>query len=158
MAQNKTISVWLIVEGGEHAGKLVLQRRSEKSKNFPFVCQPMWAGKVEEGETPEDAVTRECSEELGEKFAKSFNFSGLVLAKRASYIRKGEEWEAYNYRGVVPHEQLGFAKLSEDSFPEFIFVGKDDEVFSLREGKNPKQSIVLFDDQFDVFTEIRRSN
>ncbi len=153
-----TISVWLNIKSGEHAGKWVLQQRSTKNKNFPLVCQPTWAGKVEEGETIEDALHRECAEELGETFFKAFNFTTLVMVKKTHYARDEKMWEVYNFVGSVDGDILKKAVLNDEACPDFILVDKDTHIYPLNLKKDPRENIVLFDDQFTVFYEIARSN
>lgn len=58
--ENKEASVVVLVKGE----KVLLAKRSKDSKNFPNEWSFV-GGKVEEGETPLDAVVRETKEELG---------------------------------------------------------------------------------------------
>jgi len=112
-----TISVWL---KSKSEGTWLLQKRSEKNRSFPFVCQPTWAGKVEAGEAIEDAVRRECEEELGKDFCANFNFSSLMMVKKTHYARDERMWEVYNFMGLVDDELLEKVVLCDESFPEFI--------------------------------------
>ena len=153
-----TVSVWLQVTSGERTGKWVLQQRSDKNESFAFVCQPTWAGKMEEGEGIEQALRRECEEELGKLFSDSLDFSTLVMVKKTHYARDEKMWEVYNFVGSISEELLNKAVLSEESCPEFIFVDKNTEIFPLNLGKDPQKHIILFDDQFTVFYDIARSN
>ena len=151
---NKTISVWLILEDGKDKGKIVLQKRSFKNKTFPFVCQATWAGKVEQGENIEDAISRECREELGNEFSDSFNFSGLEILSKSNFDVRKEKWESYNYLGKISERMLKITKIHEESLPEFIFLGEDDKFYSIESEKDPKNNIVLFNDQCKILKEI----
>ena len=68
----ESVAVWLIIEDGCNTGKIALQKRSEKDgkkiQSFPFICQPTFNGKLEIGESVENAIQREAEEELGKEF------------------------------------------------------------------------------------------
>lgn len=158
MKARETISVWLVLEDGPNKGKFVLQKRAESEKHFPFVCQATWAGKVEPDETIENAVTRECQEEVGDDFAKNFDFSKLELLSKESFIMDDEEWNSYNYLGKIKEELLGLVKIHQDAESEFIFVDEGNLICSLDSGKSPKDNIVLFNDQYKVFKKLINEN
>jgi len=158
MITRKTISVWLIVEDGENKGKIVLQRRSAKEKKFPFVYQSTWAGKVEEGETDEEAVERECCEELGKDFCDKFNFSAITKLEKSSSTKDDTVWDCSNYLGKVSTELLKNVKMHEDAYPEFVFVNDKDLIYPITLGKNPQDNIVLFDDQYKILKNILNGN
>lgn len=147
---SKTISVWLVVGDGKNIGKLALQKRSTKNKSFPYICQSTWAGKVECKENIEDAVKRECKEELGAKFYKSFNFDELKPIQNSEFYIMGEKWTCYNYIGVIDTKILKLAKLHKEAYPKFIFADKKSKFFPLSANKNPFKNIVLFDDQYKI--------
>jgi len=151
---NKTISVWLQMADGANAGKFALQKRPQSEKHFPFVCQATWAGKVESGETAEEAIKRECEEEMGARFKNNFDFSALKFVSKDKFAMKGSDWESYNYTGRISAEELQTAELHSDAEQDFIFVGKNDMFYAIESAKNPKIEIVLFNDQYKVFKKI----
>lgn len=154
MANNKIISVWLEIEDGINKGKIILQKRSSKNKTFKFVCQATWSGKVEPDEDLEEAVARECKEELGESFCKKFDFSNLELLNSSNFINGNEDWVAYNYFCKIKEKISRFIKMHKEALPELVFVDKGCEFYSINSAKNPKDSVVLFDDQYRVLKKI----
>ncbi|MEK7658571.1 MAG: NUDIX domain-containing protein [Patescibacteria group bacterium] len=131
-----------------------MQKRSLKNKTFPYICQATWAGKVELGENIGMAVKRECKEEMGEEFCKNFNFSELILKSKDVYTMKGEKWRANNFIGEVSEDLLKLVKLHNEALPQFIFLNKDELIYPVSSVKNPKNNIILFDDQYKVLKEI----
>jgi isopentenyldiphosphate isomerase len=154
----ESISVWLRVEDGEHAGSFVLQQRSEKSEHFPLICQATWAGKADEGETAEHALPRDCREELGSDFADTFDITSLLLFATTHYEMQGEPYICYNYIGSVGVAILGKAHLHDEAQPVFIFAKPDSPVFDINSKQDPKDHIVLFNDQLTIFNAIRGNN
>jgi ADP-ribose pyrophosphatase YjhB (NUDIX family) len=146
----KTISVWLVIGDGKNRGFIALQKRSAKNKSFPYVCQSSWAGKVECKEAIEDAVKRECKEELGLKFFKSFDFNSLKTLKNSEFYIIGEKWTCYNYIGVISQKDLKLAKLHKEAYPKFVIAGKKSKFFPLSANKDPNKNIVFFDDQYKI--------
>jgi len=136
---NKTISVWLKIE----TGKIALQKRSASNKRFSDVCQATWAGKVEDTETVENAVKRECKEELGADFADKFDFSKLKPLDKSEFLIDGKKWECFNFFGEISEENLAKVKLHKEAKSEFVFADK----------KN-FDKIILFDDQKKVLEKI----
>jgi ADP-ribose pyrophosphatase YjhB (NUDIX family) len=151
---NKSISVWLELIDGSNKGKFALQKRGEKEVRFLFVCQPTWAGKVEENESVETAIERECEEELGKNFKDNFDFSALKFVGTQKYTFRGEYWQSYNYLGKIKQQDLELAQLHSEAEPQFIFAGKQDKVFDIKSAKSPKFDVVLFDDQYKIFKKI----
>lgn len=147
---NKTISVWLIISDGKNRGNVVLQKRSIKNKSFSHVCQSSWAGKVECNEKIEDAVIRECKEELGSKFCSSFNFLELKPLATNDFYIMGEKWICYNYIGIISEKDLKKVKLHKEAYPKFIIANRKSKFFPLSGGKDPKKNIVFFDDQYKI--------
>jgi len=149
----ETISVWLILEDGKNKGKVALQKRVG-TESFPYTCQATWSGKVEIGENVETAIKRECDEELGIEFSSKFSFSGLKAIEDTTMMYKGEIWDRHNYTGETSDEGLGLVKLHGDSYPEFLFIGSQDNFYPVKSEKDPQNNIVLFDDQFEVLKKI----
>lgn len=154
MAINKGISVWLFIEDGKDKGKIALQKRSSKSKTFPYVCQGTWAGKVEADESLKTAVKRECKEELGRKFFGEFEFSKLKLFAKSIFFVNKKKCTCYNYFGWVGNKILGTAELHKEAFPKFIIAGKKDKFYPIESGKDPKNNIVFFDDQYEAIRRL----
>jgi len=152
--KNKSVSVWLELVDGPNRDKFALQKRSEKEIRFQFVCQPTWAGKVEEGESTETAVERECEEELGKNFKDNFGFSDLKFIGTQKYAFRGRYWQSYNYLGKITQQKLDLAQLHAEAEPTFIFADKQDKIFDIKSGKSPRFDIVLFDDQYKILKEI----
>ncbi len=148
--KKNSISVWLKDENN----RVILQKRSDKNKSFQDICQATWSGKVEAEEDILAAVKRECKEELGEKLFNNFDFSKLELISEDNFKIKDQNWICYNYFGETSERALEQVKLHEKACPEFIFVDKSTEIFSIESGKNPKDNIVLFDDQYKVLKQI----
>jgi len=154
MQNKKIVSVWLVVQDGANRGKVVLQKRSLKNKTSVFICQAAWAGKVEAGESLEDAIKRECKEELGEDFADNFDFSKLEFIKKDNLTIGEKTWESYNYFGKISDEAIKMVKVHNEALEDLIFVDKKDLIYPLESGKDPKDNIVLFNDQYKIFKNI----
>jgi 8-oxo-dGTP pyrophosphatase MutT (NUDIX family) len=156
MEKNKTISVWLFLEDGENKGKFVLQKRLEKHRLF--VCQPAWSGGIEVGEAPEEAIIRECQEELGIEFAKSFNFLKLKFIGTEGFVKNGEKYEGFHYYSKIRAADLEKVKIHPDAMPDFISIGRNDKFQPISSGLNPKNNVVLFDDEYKILKEIINGN
>jgi len=154
MEIKETISVWLMLDDGDNKGKFVLQQRSLKNATFPYVCQATWAGKMEIGEDPNSTIKRECEEELGSDFSKNFDFSKLKLFQNNNFAMNGKEWLCHNYVGTVSSESMKTVKIHDEAMPEVIFIGRHDIFFSLESNKDPKDSVVLFNDQYKILKDI----
>lgn len=149
---DKTISVWLKIEDK----RIALQKRSQDEKSFPFVCQATWSGGVEAGEDVMDAVKRECKEELGSNFAEQVDFKKLEFLTKQEFFRKSKNsiWECHHYMGEINSEILKLAKFHNMAEPRFVFVDKNIDFFSIESGKNPRENVVLFDDQYKILKDI----
>jgi len=155
MSINKGISVWLSIEDGKNKGKIVLQKRSSKNKTFFYVCQGTWAGKVEAGENLKAAIKRECKEELGKEFFYKFNFSELKLFAKGNFFVNKKKCACYNYLGTVSRKILETAIIHKEALPKFIIAGKKDKFYPIKSGKDPKNNIVFFDDQYQVVKKFK---
>jgi isopentenyldiphosphate isomerase len=150
----KSISVWLRLEDGKNQGKFAIQKRSLNNKSFFNICQATWAGKSETNEKIAETIKRECAEELGEEFAKNFDFSTLKLLSKSKYEIKNDDWESYNYEGKINEDLLKMAKLHTEAFPNFIFAGGRDKIYPVSSGKDPQNNIVFFDDQYFAWKKL----
>ena len=150
---HKTVSIWLILNDGANKGKIASQRRFTNNSS-PYICQPTWNGKIEEGENEMDAVLRECKEELGEGFYNNFVFSEIKLLEKNNFVKDSDEWEVNNYLGNISEELLKTVKMHGEAFNDFVFIGKDDKVYPKNSGKDPQKNRVMFDDQFETLNKI----
>lgn len=154
----ESVAVWLIIENGKNASKVALQKRSEKDRkkiqSFPFVCQPTFNGKLEVGESVENAMQREAEEELGKDFKLP---NDLGLFDTTNYEFKGIPAVSYNFYAKIQEKDLQNIKLHSAAMPELIFVGKDDLTkIKTTDDKtaNPKKEIVMFKDQFETLKKL----
>lgn len=150
----ETVSVWLKVKDGENHSKFILQKRSTENKTFPYICQATWAGKVEDGEKVDMAIKRECEEEVGKQFCDSFIFNNLRLIENNEFMIGEQKYICHNYLGDIFDEQIKLINLHKEALPELIFLDKSDEIYPVSSGKDPINSIVLFDDQYKVLKKI----
>jgi ADP-ribose pyrophosphatase YjhB (NUDIX family) len=148
----KSVAVWLIVENGKNKGKIALQKRSEKDgkkfQSFPFICQPTFNGKLEIGESVENAMQREAKEELGKDFKLP---NDLSLFDTTNYEFKGTPAVSYNFYAKIQEKDLHSFKLHLGAMPELIFVGKNDllKIKTIDDKTiDPKEEIVMFKDQY----------
>lgn len=121
----------------------MLQKRSESETSFVGVLQATWAGKVEPDEKVEDAIKRECEEELGKDFSDTFIFGKLVFFSEDNFVMKGGDWVCYNYVGEVSDTELVKVKIYGQALPEFVLADK-----------NNFESLNLFEDQKKVLEKI----
>jgi len=49
-------------------------------------------------------------------------------------------------------------KIHKEALPTFVFIEKGDEFYSIESGKDPRNSIVFFDDQYKVIKNILNGN
>lgn len=145
-----TVTATLKLEDGPHKGDFVLQQRSEKNKGFHYVCQGTWAGKMESGESPLDALRRECMEELGAEFCNNLNFARLTFIGEELWEVQGKNYRAYQYFGTITEASLSLAKLHTQALGEFLFINEQTQIFPFSEGKDPIKNIVLFDDHYRI--------
>jgi len=163
MKAKRSIAVWLICKDGQYAGKVLLQQRSEteiidgikKVQSNPYICQPTWNEKVEEGESPDDAIKRGATEELGTRFFENFDFQ-LTPFITESYKYKGENFISFNFIGLISNDQLKLVNLHSGAMPNFIRVSSSimPLVCSKSLGVNPKSCIALFEDQYVILQKL----
>lgn len=158
---NKSVAVWLILKDGKNAGKVLLQQRAKieiirgkrKPQFAPFVCQSTWNEKVEREESLIEAVKRGAKEELGEQFARDFDFKSLKMFNKSNYTFKKRKMTSYDFVGVVSQRQLKKVKLHPGAMPKFILAGREDKenlkIFGEKNAAPPKQ-IVLFKNQLET--------
>ena len=169
MGTRGSVAVWLICSDGPQAGKVLLQQRAEtqvrieavvrlkrveKSQSNPYICQPTWNGKIEEGEGVAEAIRREAREELGSEFADSFDFGSLHLFHLQEYF---QTCLVFNFLGSVSQRQLDLVKLHSGAMPEFVAVDSKDwtEIrIAGTPGTDPKTQIVLFGDQYQALRKL----
>ncbi len=156
MAKRKSISVWIVLKDGKNKGKIALQRRSPRDISFHYIYQATWSGKGEVGESVMDAVKRECKEELGQNFYENFNFLKLKLVLKEKFIWENtdEIWDRYNYTYEINETRLNTAKLHDGAFDKFTFVEKETLFYPINSKKNPKNNIVLFNDQYKILNKL----
>ena len=157
MENRKSISVWLILQDGENKGKVVLQKRNNKNKSFPYICQGTWAGKVEDRESLENAIKRECKEELGTDFLKRYIFSELFPFAKSNFKINGVKWVCFHYIGKTNQSLLLRARIHKEAFKKFVFIDEDSLTYQIKSGKNPKNNIVFFDDQYKIVKKLLRN-
>jgi putative nucleotidyltransferase with HDIG domain len=82
---------------------LIAHRNGEEDPNHGFVEEPdtwaTWGGKIDDGETPKDAVVREVEEETG--YTGDYKLAFLWTYKDAS-----EDFEYHNFLAIVDFEFL----------------------------------------------------
>lgn len=151
----KSVGVWLIISDGPSKGSILLQKRSKNETSFPYLCQPTWHGKVEEGETLEQAIRREAEEELGEKFAGLFDFN-LKQFDVEDFFYNGRKSACYNFVGQISQNQCDLIKLHPLSMPEFVLICEKDmcRIKPLGPGVDSKKQIILFPDQYQSLKKL----
>jgi ADP-ribose pyrophosphatase YjhB (NUDIX family) len=152
----KSISVWLKLTDGPSKGKFALQKRLEIHRQF--ICQPAWSGGVENSETLEKAIRRECKEELGVEFAGNFDFLKLKFIGTEGFVKNGQRSEGFHYFCKINTADLDKAKIHPDAMSEFIFIGKKDKFFPVSSGFNPKDNVILFDDEYKILKNLLHGN
>ncbi len=167
MNKNKieSVAVWLIMEDGVNANKILLQQRSEKDnkkiQSFPFVCQPTFNGKTEPRESIEEAMQREAREELGENF-KLPNDLSLFDTTNYEFLPTGKAGKnipaaSYNFYAKIKEKDLQNINLHSGAVPELIFISKNDLLkIKTTEDKtaNPKEEIIMFKDQLATLQKL----
>lgn len=153
----KIVSAWLILKNGSNSRKVALQQRAEKEEDkiqsFAFVFQATVSGKIEDGETPKQALARETAEELG----PNFTLPQLTEFYIAKYKINKKLCVSYNYYGQILKKDLQNIALHSGALPQLYFVGKNDlPKIKTTEDKlaNPKNDIVLFPDQLDALKKL----
>ena len=89
-------------------GRLLLQRRSDSSPNYPGHWEMSAGGHIDEGETPEQAARRELSEELG--------INDVKLSRKTEFYYESEgDGRTYRY---YAHIFMGSYDCIEKLHPE----------------------------------------
>jgi hypothetical protein len=151
----KSVGIWLIVSDGPMKGNILLQRRAKNETSLPYVCQPTWHGKVERGETLEEAIRREAIEELGGKFVEFFDFK-LEQFDVEDFSYNGQKSTCYNFVGQISKKQCELIKLHNLSMPEFIPICRKDVplIKPLGPGVDSEKEITLFKDQYQSLKKL----
>ena len=125
-----------------------------KPQSFAGICQATWNGKIEEKESPFEAIQREANEELGEEFFKNYPFSSLIPIRttKTKSAKDGKEMLSCHWVGPIRKEELKLIKL-HFGCSELVFLEAEDNVYPLTSGVDPKKNIVLFDDDFKILKE-----
>jgi 8-oxo-dGTP diphosphatase len=121
-SMEKTLAEIVLVNS---KNQILLQHRTRDAPTFPnMYC--IFGGKVEEGERPEDAVKRECYEELeytlsNPKLILNFTIES-VLGKRNKFIFT----EKYNEsKELVLHEGQGMVWVGKDDYSSYNIIDHD---------------------------------
>lgn len=103
---------------------LLLRRPAEKN----FLWQPV-TGKIEAGESPEDAAVREVREETGLDLSGKLYKVGLVtFAKDGKTIREGVFWgRSDSTRVELSSEHIEYAWVSGSEAGKRLFYGTNRE-------------------------------
>ncbi len=112
--------IWLVLPSGD----VVLQRRDKKTNVSPGLLG-LFGGHIEAGETPEEAIKRELSEET------SLDVSSLTI----DYITNTELPHPNN---PTTRRKIYFYKTTIDSDNFNVFEGAGSETYSIAELKRRK--------------------
>ena len=170
MEERKTVNVVLACADGKHKGEIPVQQRAEREKDpqtgkerlqsNPYVLQLTFGGKVEDGETLEQAIERECAEELGVEFAKQFNVFPLQLFHTAEFVFKERLFKGYSYFGTLTTKQ--FATISLHSAAERIVWIQESDLQNIEpldktdKSQNPQIKSVMFADFIEALQILYR--
>ena len=152
----QSIAVWLIIIEGINAGKIALQKRAKKDngkpQSFPFMFQPIVNGKLDTGETPQQAVHREATEELG----SNFTLPELEFFYKEEYACNGKPAIAYNFKGQISQKDLENITLHSGAFSKLFFLDKSDlpNIKTTEKGSDPQKETVLFEDQLEALKKL----
>ncbi len=154
--RGKKVSGWLIVTRGGKRKTIVLQKRNNTEKHegfefsqpFPGLCQASWSGKIENNESPFDALLREANEELGEKFSLQYPFMSMLELDMNK--KTGLHWV-----GGISSEQLELINLHSGA-SGLIYVNSGTQVYPMKSKKEISSNIVLFDDDYEVLKKIKK--
>ena len=154
----ESVAIWLILIDGLNKGKVALQKRTEKDgdklQSFPYILQPTWNGKLEQGENIQEAIKREAKEELGVNFKVP---EGIRLFYTSEYEFKGALSKSYNFSSPVLEQEINVIKLHSGAESKFIFVSKDDlsKIKICGEhGVDARKDWVLFKDQYEALKKL----
>lgn len=142
------VEVTLRLTDGPHQGQWALQQRSPMNKTHQYLCQGTWAGKLEPGESINQAIQRECQEELGAQFAGSIDFSSLEEIGNERNEVNGKHYLIHAFVGEVSSKTLGLVDMHAEGMKQFIFIDEKSNVFPMSSGMDAKENIVVFDDMY----------
>ena len=172
MIEGKTVNVALACIDGKHKGEIPVQQRADREEDpqtgkqrlqsNPYVFQLTFGGKVDKKDkgSLREAIKRECAEELGENFAKSFDFSSLSLFYEAEIVFKERLSRNYNYFGTLTTAQFNMIELH--SAAERILWIQESDLQSIEPldksnpNQNPQTTFVMFRDFVEALKKLYR--
>ena len=124
----------------------------EKKQFNPGTHQPTFNGKFKKGESLDDAIKRECEEELGKSFFKVLSLSMLNNFSEKKYEYKKEEYKSYGFWGRISEEDVKKIKLHSGALPNLVRVKHED--LKKIGNKDSKREIRMFNDQYEELKEL----
>ena len=170
MEEKETVNVVLVCVDGKHKGEIFVQQRAETEidpqtgmeapQSSPYVLQLSFGGKVDGEETLEQAIKRECAEELGEKFAERFDFASLTLFHTGEFVFKEKLFRGYSYFGTLTTKQFDLIEL-HSAAERLIWLRESDlskiePLNKLDRSQNPRKDLVMFVDFLEALQELYR--
>ena len=170
MEEKETVNVALALSNGEQKGMIPVQQRAETEvdprtgeemlQSSPYVLQLSFGGKVEGEENLRQAIERECAEELGEYFAKNFDFSSLKLFHTGEFVYRGRLFKSYSYFSTLTTAQYETIELH--SAAERILWIQESDLQSIEpldktdKSQNPQIKSVMFADFIEALQTLYR--
>jgi 8-oxo-dGTP pyrophosphatase MutT (NUDIX family) len=160
LEEKETVNVILALNNGERKGMIAAQQRAEtkvdsrtgeeRLQSNPYVLQFTFGGKVEKEESLKHVAKRECKEELGEDFAKQFDFEQLKQLNKTEFVFKGQRFTNYNYFGTLTNQQYDTIVL-HSAAEKMIWIRRLDllKISTLDKSnpfQNPQRETVMFAD------------
>ena len=161
MEERETVAVVAVCIDGEHCGMIPIQQRAETeideetgrlvSQSYPHILQLTFGGKVEKGETPEEAVKREAKEELGEKFAEQFDFSSLILFHMGEFEYRGKHFTTFDFVGTLTTKKYEMIEL-HSAAERMIWIRRSDfaQIKHEHSETDPRKELLMFTDQLNA--------
>ena len=161
MEERKTVGVVLVCIDGENRGMVPVQQRAKTeideetgrlvSQSSPHVLQLTFGGKVEKTESLDKAIRREAKEELGEKFAKEFDFSMLTLFHMGEFEFRDKHFNTFDYVGTLTTREYNMIELHSAAerivWIQSLGLGY---IKPKQKGVDPKKEMVMFSDQLNA--------